>query len=629
MGGAVSNAVEDLGSGLSGAVSSVGDIGQGAINAVSDLGVQIDQGVRNTIPGGWTTAALLAAGYYYYPEISAYMDTLGDKVPLSEVVDASNVPPAPAPAPTPTPTLPPTEYTGPGFGEGVSGSGISNPVYDITPPPTSIADTLANYGSQALDYATANPVTTALGINALTAAAAPAAQPAANTASTPQPDTMNLYNFNRTYNTPSDILGKQYVQGQNTNERDWMNEQLTKGPTITVPTKAAAGGLMNLHDNAQHLADQGRGPDTMLMHVAPDEVAKLQNVAKAQGGSLSINPHTGLPEANFLSDLNPLNPNSGISKSGVAPLVMGALLGPAGLEMSAANAGLVYGGISALSSGSLQQGLMAGLGAYGGAGLAQGLMNYGTSQIAGNALSLNPEATAGDISAARETAQNASTLDKLKTGLGSAVDSPKAALEALGNGSAWKGAGTLAAATSPILANQMVKTTTPPPSATNPALIRPYTFQRQPNVPQNMIQGSYQPGQVNYERNWFDNTLTPYPSYPASQAAPPRTMAAGGMASGGLGALGGYSVGGQLLRGPGDGVSDSIPAQIGNRQPARLADGEFVVPARIVSELGNGSTEAGAKQLYKMMDRVQNARGKTTGKEKVAKNTNAAKYLPA
>jgi hypothetical protein len=197
---------------------------------------------------------------------------------------------------------------------------------------------------------------------------------------------MNLYNFNRTYNTPSDILGKQYVQGQNTNERDWMNEQLTKGPTITVPTKAAAGGLMNLHDNAQHLADQGRGPDTMLMHVAPDEVAKLQNVAKAQGGSLSINPRTGLPEANFLSDLNPLNPNSGISKAGAAPLIMGALLGPAGLEMSAANAGLLYGGISALSSGSLQQGLMAGLGAYGGAGLAQGLMNYGTSQIAGNAL---------------------------------------------------------------------------------------------------------------------------------------------------------------------------------------------------------------------------------------------------
>lgn len=93
--------------------------------------------------------------------------------------------------------------------------------------------------------------------------------------------------------------------------------------------------------------------------------------------------------------------------------------------------------------------------------------------------------------------------------------------------------------------------------------------------------------------------------------------------------LGGYSDGGRLLRGPGDGVSDDIPASIGDRQPARLADGEFVVPARIVSELGNGSTEAGAKRLYAMMDRVQRARTKTMGKGKVAVNSKADKYLPA
>jgi hypothetical protein len=111
------------------------------------------------------------------------------------------------------------------------------------------------------------------------------------------------------------------------------------------------------------------------------------------------------------------------------------------------------------------------------------------------------------------------------------------------------------------------------------------------------------------------------------------------MALGGLGALagggqagynlGGYSDGGRLLRGPGDGVSDSIPATIGDKQPARLADGEFVVPARIVSELGNGSTEAGARKLYAMMDRVQKARGKTTGKNRVAANTRSEKFLPA
>jgi hypothetical protein len=101
----------------------------------------------------------------------------------------------------------------------------------------------------------------------------------------------------------------------------------------------------------------------------------------------------------------------------------------------------------------------------------------------------------------------------------------------------------------------------------------------------------------------------------------------GGAARGGH--LGDYSDGGRLLRGPGDGVSDSIPATIAGKRPARLADGEFVVPARIVSELGNGSTEAGARKLYAMMDRIQAARRKSVGKGKVAKNTRADKYLPA
>jgi hypothetical protein len=102
-----------------------------------------------------------------------------------------------------------------------------------------------------------------------------------------------------------------------------------------------------------------------------------------------------------------------------------------------------------------------------------------------------------------------------------------------------------------------------------------------------------------------------------------------GYAGGGLGSLGGYSDGGRLLRGPGDGVSDSIPATIGDRQPARLADGEFVVPARIVSELGNGSTEAGARKLYQMMDRVQHNRRKSIGKGRVATNSRSDKFLPA
>jgi len=98
-----------------------------------------------------------------------------------------------------------------------------------------------------------------------------------------------------------------------------------------------------------------------------------------------------------------------------------------------------------------------------------------------------------------------------------------------------------------------------------------------------------------------------------------------GAARGGLADLGGYSDGGRMLKGPGDGMSDSIPGIIGRKQPARLADGEFVVPADVVSHLGNGSTDAGAKRLYAMMDKV---RQKRTGKKKQAPAVNYKQGVP-
>jgi hypothetical protein len=97
-------------------------------------------------------------------------------------------------------------------------------------------------------------------------------------------------------------------------------------------------------------------------------------------------------------------------------------------------------------------------------------------------------------------------------------------------------------------------------------------------------------------------------------------------ATGGIASLGSYSDGGRMLKGPGDGMSDSIPASIGRKQPARLADGEFVVPADVVSHLGNGSTDAGAKQLYAMMNKVRQAR---TGNSKQGREIQPRKYLPA
>lgn len=122
-----------------------------------------------------------------------------------------------------------------------------------------------------------------------------------------------------------------------------------------------------------------------------------------------------------------------------------------------------------------------------------------------------------------------------------------------------------------------------------------------------------------YKQDWSDR-----------YNAPVQMAAAGGMMGyapgGGISSLGDYSDGGRMLRGPGDGVSDSIPASIEGRKPARLADGEFVVPARAVSELGNGSTEAGSKQLYAMLDRIAKKRKKGNG---LAYQANPKKLMPA
>jgi hypothetical protein len=101
------------------------------------------------------------------------------------------------------------------------------------------------------------------------------------------------------------------------------------------------------------------------------------------------------------------------------------------------------------------------------------------------------------------------------------------------------------------------------------------------------------------------------------------------LAKGGISDLGGYSDyagGGRMLKGPGDGMSDSIPASIAGKRPARLARDEFVVPADVVSGLGNGSSDAGAKHLYAMMDRVRQAR---TGSKKQGKEINARRFVPA
>ena len=84
-------------------------------------------------------------------------------------------------------------------------------------------------------------------------------------------------------------------------------------------------------------------------------------------------------------------------------------------------------------------------------------------------------------------------------------------------------------------------------------------------------------------------------------------------------------VGGKLVTGKGDGMSDSIKANISGNQEARLTDGEFVIPADVVSHLGNGSTNAGSKRLYDMMAKVRKAR---TGRAQQSPQVDVGRYLP-
>ena len=221
---------------------------------------------------------------------------------------------------------------------------------------------------------------------------------------------------------------------------------------------------MSLHKFAEQVAANGRGDDSLLVHMTPDEVRNLQKFAQANGTTLTINPETGLPEAGLLSDLF----------KAVAPMALGAFLGPAGVAfggpgLSAAMAGLATGGITALATGSLSRGLMAGLGAYGGAGLGESLMNAGTgamSQIAG--AGLGEEAAQQAVSAKLAAA---TPMETLTTGFNAATATPSAmgtfAKQNLGN---------LAYAASPILAGSMVPTTTQMPSSTDTGYIRQKVF---------------------------------------------------------------------------------------------------------------------------------------------------------
>lgn len=409
---------------------------------------------------------------------------------------------------------------------------------------------------------------------------------------------------------------------------------------------------MSLQHAAQHLAQQGRGPDTTLVHMGQGEVDALQGLARAAGGSLTINPQTGLAEAGFLQSILPT-----LAGAVLTPLT-GGVINPFTMSM-------LVGGATGLATGSLEKGLMAGLGAYGGAGIATGLGAAGAAGAEAAATPLASTATSGAAGAAAPSlaAIPAATPAVPLTGLGSGtfgveqlgagtmggITPPTGTLGALGTGTSTMSPASFSAGPNPFAGmtpsegfsaigrgatgENMLNyaTTNPKPTA---AAFAPMAMDAMTPKPYKDKEDKNPGQQYRFEANATSPTPEVDLSGRGQRYFDPRYIrAAQGGIMQGLSSkdshLGSYSDGGRLLRGPGDGVSDSIPATIGGKQPARLADGEFVIPARIVSELGNGSTEAGAKQLYAMMDRIQRARGKTTGKKQVAAKTNARKMMPA
>jgi hypothetical protein len=468
---------------------------------------------------------------------------------------------------------------------------------------------------------------------------------------------------------------------------------------------------MALNQLAQNLASRGRHGDSVLVHMSPEEVGGLRSLAKMQGTSLTVNPHTGMPEA-F---------NLGKFFKGLLPTIGGMALGMIpGVGPLAA--GLITGGITALTGGNALQSIMAGFGGYGGAGIAGKIKGFGAqlpaAQVAETAQAVSSGAIPGN-------AQNISMF----TPTGTSVQTANLGAASAGNALNPANMSMYTPTGAAVQTANLAKSATPMPAPyagptgamvgnttmeaplmdqvgagvsdfgrgakelfTNPSRIKEAFGSNEQAIkdigtPLGVagLKGIDPPKMAKYEEDVYDpyapglnfNQDTDLRFY-AKEGGEVRSYALGGTVGnpsvgGGLSDLynrpegqalenisgDGYGIGrlnnlasqqsneqaktlgyamggltalkrggqpGGYLDGAGDGMSDSIPATIEGKQPARLADGEFVIPADVVSHLGNGSTKAGAKHLYKTMAKIRKAR---TGTIKQGKQINPSKYMPA
>jgi hypothetical protein len=362
---------------------------------------------------------------------------------------------------------------------------------------------------------------------------------------------------------------------------------------------------MNNNMYPQQVADQGRYGDSMLMHVSPGEVQGLQALALQNGTSLTTNPNTGLPEAFKLKDILPTIAGIGASflLPGVAPWMIGAGVG----------------GIETLRTGDLGRGLMAGLGAFGGAGVGTGLSAAGaagSTAQAGSTLAAQPAASYAGANLAGAAAPSTfmGNLQQAGTGLSnmfSAGDVGAQARNAFIGQAANKTAGTAATGlgggmgalqTAGAVASPFLQ------QAASPMPVEdPYANYKGPLKP-SQRQVSYPTMRSSREWNYFSPSnpmpfakggavpqledggfvLTKKAVDGLGQGANNRGQRAAAM---GLGAL--------PIRGKGTGTSDSIKTTIDGKVPARVSNGEAYVPKRNVAKAG------GAKKLYALMRKAE------------------------
>ena len=445
-------------------------------------------------------------------------------------------------------------------------------------------------------------------------------------------------------------------------------------PGMTGGLPALGGLSVASNPMAQELQNQGRDEDSMLVHMTPGEVNSLQGLAMAHGGSLTINPETGLPEAGFLKKL--------------LPTLLGAALTATGIGAPLA-AGLVAAG-SVAKTGSLKKGLMAGLQAFGGASLAGGVGLGGSiSNNAFGALSdkagiLGANMGAGAVSPVTtylnspELAQQfatkfgpASAPAAAKTGLaGLAQNFGNAAKAGLPGGMIGKAAPMLAASglmqgvtgamtpsagsvagpdgqvdnsyqgpyyaqdrqrildpEGPLSSKQRRHFAVDMPEIYNTMgqVVQPGSHTaRGTQIMQPVLNPKAKKGQPMYnftpvtyqggvDPNEEDTGYARGGEVQLSDGAfvlDARTVSEIGNGSSNAGIEALSRMGGHPVQGRGDGVSDSVPARIGKDQPARVARDEVIMPANVVRRIGKGNPQRGADKLYALMDKAHKARKK-------------------